>query len=108
MAHSVLFESYDAIKVLPGSLAARRQLAGEAQKYLDSLARENTSDRPLVLDLAESYRRLGDVRGAPYAANLGDAPGAIESIVKLTTCSIGGCAITPATPRWSWNSPAST
>ena len=82
LARSILFEVYDSIAGLPGSLDARRLLAGRAQRYLDDLARDAGNDPALALELAESYMRLGDVRGAPYAANLGDTAGALESYRK--------------------------
>lgn len=82
LAHSFLFEVYDSISPLPGSLPARRLVASRAQQYLDSLAREAGDDPGLARELAESYLRLGDVRGRPYVANLGDTAGALESYRK--------------------------
>ena len=82
LAHSLLFDVYDSISGLPGSLPARRLLAGRAQQYLDSLERETGNDSALTRELAESYLRLGDVLGSPYIANLGDTTGALESFRK--------------------------
>jgi serine/threonine protein kinase len=82
LAQSFLFEVYDSISRLPGSLSARRIVASRAQQYLDSLASEAGNDPGLERELAESYLRLGDVRGGPYAANLGDTAGALESYRK--------------------------
>ena len=81
LAHSTLFDVYDAISTVPGSLAARRLVASRAQQYLDSLSRD-AGDPDLASDLAESYLRLGDVRGRPYTANLGDTAGALDSYQK--------------------------
>lgn len=82
LAHSLLFDVYDSISGLPGSLRARRLLAGRAQQYLDSLERETAGDSGLTRELAESYLRLGDVLGSPYVANLGDTAGALLSFRK--------------------------
>jgi non-specific serine/threonine protein kinase/serine/threonine-protein kinase len=82
LAHAVLFDVYDSVSALPASLATRRLVANHAQKYLDSLAQEAADDSGLVRDLAESFQRLGDVRGSPYAPNLGDTSGALESYRK--------------------------
>jgi non-specific serine/threonine protein kinase/serine/threonine-protein kinase len=82
LAHSLLFDLYDSISALPGSLPARRQVVSRAQQYLDSLSREANGDSTLTRELVESYRRLALVRGAPYAANLGDSAGALESLRK--------------------------
>jgi non-specific serine/threonine protein kinase/serine/threonine-protein kinase len=82
LARSLLFDVYNSISALPGSLPARRLLASRAQQYLDSLEREAGNDSDLARELAESYLRLGDVLGSPYAANLGDTSGALESFRK--------------------------
>jgi tetratricopeptide (TPR) repeat protein/predicted Ser/Thr protein kinase len=82
LAHSLLFDIYDAITVLPESLSARRLVVSRAQEYLDSLAGEAGDDPALAREVAESYLRLGEVRGMPYAANLGDTAGALESYGK--------------------------
>src|SRR5262249_44364908 len=82
LAHSFLFDLYDSILPLPGSTGPRQIVASRAQRYLDSLAREAGDDLTLAQELAESYLRLGDVRGSPYAPNLGDTEGALESYRK--------------------------
>ena len=82
LAHAFLFDVYDAISALPGSVSARRLVVGRAQQYLDSLAREVEDDPSLTRELAGSYLRLGDVRGKPYTPNLGDTAGALESYQK--------------------------
>jgi len=82
LAHAFLFDVYDAISALPGSVAARRLVVSRAQEYLDSLAREAGDDQRLTTELAESYLRLGDVRGKPYTPNLGDTTGALDSYQK--------------------------
>jgi tetratricopeptide (TPR) repeat protein len=82
LAHSILFEIYDSISVLTGSVSARRLVVSRAQQYLDSLANEAGDDPGLTRELAESYLRLGDVMGRPYMANLGDTAGALASYQK--------------------------
>jgi len=82
LAHALLFDVYDAISGVPGTLGPRRLVAGRAQEYLDRLAREAGNDSVLERELAESYLRLGDVRGKPYRSNLGDTAGALESYQK--------------------------
>jgi non-specific serine/threonine protein kinase/serine/threonine-protein kinase len=82
LARSFLYEVYDSINTLPGSVGTRRLVASRAQQYLDSLAREAGNDPSLTRELAESYLRLGDVRGRPYTPNLGDTAGALEAYRK--------------------------
>jgi len=82
LANSLIFEIHDAIRELPGSTSARRLIATRALEYLDSLSRQSSGDPSLQKELAAAYERVGDVMGYPYAANLGDAPGALESYRK--------------------------
>ena len=82
LAHSVLFDYYDAIKGLPGATRARQRLVNDALTYLDSLAAEAAGDPRLQRELATAYERVGDVRGEIYSANLGDTAGALDSYQK--------------------------
>jgi non-specific serine/threonine protein kinase/serine/threonine-protein kinase len=82
LAHAVLFDYHDAIKDLPGATAVRARLVKDGLAYLDSLAGEAAGDPALQRELADAYERLGDVRGAAYAASLGDIAGARESYLK--------------------------
>jgi tetratricopeptide (TPR) repeat protein len=82
LANSFLFEFHDAIRDLPGSTAARALVVQRALEYLDSLSKESAGDRGLRRELAEAYRRVGDVQGNPFMANLGDLRGAAESYRK--------------------------
>lgn len=82
LANSFLFEFHDAIKDLPGSTPARMLLVQKASAYLDKLAKDSGGDLSLQLELAEAYGKLGDVQGNPYAANLGDVQGALQSYRK--------------------------
>jgi non-specific serine/threonine protein kinase/serine/threonine-protein kinase len=82
LAHSLMFEMHDAIRDLPGSTSARRLLVTRALEYLDSLNQQAKGDISLQRELAAAYERVGDVLGYPYAANLGDKPGALQSYRK--------------------------
>ena len=82
LANSFLFEFHDAIRDLPGTTAARALVVTRALEYLDSLAKESEGDRALRRELAEAYRRVGDVQGNPFMANLGDLRGAVASYDK--------------------------
>jgi tetratricopeptide (TPR) repeat protein len=99
LAHSFLFEVYDSVSALPGSVETRRLVASRAQQYLDSLARDAAGDSSLDLELAESYTRLGDVCGIPYAANLGDTTGALDSYRKAQRLLEAEAARRPGDPR---------
>jgi tetratricopeptide (TPR) repeat protein len=82
LASSLMFEIHDAIRDLPGSTPARRLLVNRALEYLDNLSKESNGDASLQKEMAAAYDRVGDVLGYPYAANLGDHPGALRSYRK--------------------------
>jgi eukaryotic-like serine/threonine-protein kinase len=82
LANSFLFEFEAAIRDLPGSTPARQLLVTKALQHLDSLAQEAAGDPDLQAELADGYRKLGDVQGNPYGANLGDTQGAMASYRK--------------------------
>ncbi|HWZ85241.1 MAG TPA: protein kinase [Thermoanaerobaculia bacterium] len=97
LANSFLFEFHDAIRDLPGSTAARALVVRRALEYLDSLSTESGGDRALRRELAEAYRRVGDVQGNPFTANLGDAGGAVASYEKAVRLLGGAVALPDAT-----------
>ncbi|HJT82810.1 MAG TPA: protein kinase, partial [Chthoniobacterales bacterium] len=96
LANSVLFDYHDAIKDLPGATAVRDRLVRDGLNYLDSLAEESAGDSGLQRELASAYERVGDVRGEPYGASLGDAAGALNSYEKATRIRE---AVVTANPR---------
>jgi eukaryotic-like serine/threonine-protein kinase len=79
LANSLMFEIHDSVRDLPGSTPARRLIVTRALEYLDSLSQQSQGDISLQKELASAYERVGDVLGYPYAANLGDVPGALQS-----------------------------
>jgi len=82
LAGTFLFEFHDAIRDLPGSTPARELVVERALEYLDKLVVESEDDPSLQLELAEAYRRVGDVQGNPTNANLGRTQDALESYRK--------------------------
>lgn len=82
LANSLIFEVDDAIANLPGSTSARKLMADDALKYLDTLAAEAKGDLTLQAEVARAYFKLGDIQGNPYRANLGETGAAIDSYRK--------------------------
>ncbi|MGA3203180.1 MAG: protein kinase [Bryobacteraceae bacterium] len=82
LANSILFEISDAIRDLPGSTPARLLLVERAQTYLDKLERESGNDLSLERELAEAYKKIGEVQYRIGYPNLGDINGAIASARK--------------------------
>lgn len=82
MASVMLFDFHDAVATLPGSLPARRLLVEKAVAYLDRLAAQADAgppDRALQRELADGWRKVGDLQGRPNLPNIGDTPGAVAS-----------------------------
>jgi tetratricopeptide (TPR) repeat protein len=79
LARSVLFDYHDAIANLGGSTHIREKLVRDSLDYLDTLAKEGSSDASLEREIASAYLKVGDVQGEPYTANLGDTDGALAS-----------------------------
>ncbi|MCG2590596.1 serine/threonine-protein kinase [Rhodohalobacter sulfatireducens] len=82
LAHSLIFDLHDSIANLPGSTPARELIIEEALNYLDGLAQTENAGHGLLLDLAEAYRKVGDVQGNPTNNNLGKHREAITSYQK--------------------------
>jgi hypothetical protein len=83
LAGVFVFDIHDAIQNLPGSMAARRLVVQTALKYLQDSSAETAADSPanraLRTEIAAGYRKVGDILGRPYVANLGDPKGAREN-----------------------------
>lgn len=82
LANSLIFDIHDSIQDLPGATPARKLIVEKALQYLDSLSRESSGDASLQRELGAAYKKIGDVQGYPYSANLGDAAGARKSYEK--------------------------
>jgi len=79
LASSMMIPMHDAIRVLPGSTAARKLLVENGLAYLEGIAPEAQNEPALQVELANGYRNIGDIQGRPGVASLGDPQGAIRS-----------------------------
>ncbi|MBL8213630.1 MAG: serine/threonine protein kinase [Bryobacterales bacterium] len=82
LSRTMLFELYDGIAAVPGTLPARRILAERGLTYLDALARRAGSDVSLDREVAQGYLRLGTIEGGMGGANLGRTDAALERYAK--------------------------
>ncbi|MBM3786977.1 MAG: serine/threonine protein kinase, partial [Acidobacteria bacterium] len=71
-ARFVVQDLHTEIQKLPGSTNLQRLSVERSLGYLDRLAAESAPDAALRIEVADGYRRLGDVLGNPYRSNLGD------------------------------------
>ena len=98
LSNRFLFEFEETIHSVPGATNARKLVVKTAQEYLDRLAAEGGSglfggrDPALIHELAEAYRKLGDVQGNPVESNAGDSRAALASYRKALVLqdSVGG------------------
>jgi len=87
-SRSLLFEVHETLRGLPGATEPRRLLLDRAVQFLDGLAVDAGDDDQLKLELAQGYRRLGQVQGSNVTENIGDTAGAVASLeraVRLVT-----------------------
>jgi serine/threonine protein kinase/tetratricopeptide (TPR) repeat protein len=79
LATTLLVDLHDAVAEVPGATGARELIVVTAQRYLAAVASETGDDPSLRLELAESYRKIGDVQFNDRQASLGNATAALES-----------------------------
>jgi len=82
LANRFLFDFEDAIHNVSGATKARLLVVKTAGEYLNRLAAEAGGDRQLVRELADSYRKLGDVQGNIRGSNVGHFQEAMASYRK--------------------------
>jgi eukaryotic-like serine/threonine-protein kinase len=86
LANFMLFDLYDGLEPVTGNTKSLSQIADRAGGYLNTLAREDTTDPGLRLEAANGFKRLSDVLGNPNGANLGrreDAGKALRRSVAM-------------------------
>ena len=79
LARLFLFDFYDAVLDLPGSTPVQRVLIDKTMEYFERMEQAAREDATLMVELAEGYRRMGDLLGNPYVPNVGDVPKAVAA-----------------------------
>lgn len=82
LANTFLFDFYESIEKVPGTVESRALILRTAREYLDSLAAEAKGDASLSQELAQAYLRLGDVEGGVMSGNLGNSQLAVDHYRK--------------------------
>ena len=83
---------------LPGTMAARRQLAGAMVEFLEKASLSAHSDPAVRVTLAKAYFRLGGVQGGTDMANAGDVSGALKSFLAGSALLEGIPPVLKASP----------
>jgi tetratricopeptide (TPR) repeat protein len=79
LSTSLMFDYYDEITKLQSGIEVRARLASNASKYLSELATEVGDDLAFRLELAQAFRRLGDIQGRANVRSLGQPLEALKS-----------------------------
>jgi serine/threonine protein kinase len=96
IANALIFDYHDEIAKLEGSTKLREKLVVDAVNYLDAVSSENATNPELLKESAIAYRKIGDVEGKPYAANLGKLDEAIISYEKSVNLLEKAGSLAPA------------
>jgi len=81
LTHMLLFDYFEKLNVIPGSIEAQRRAVTQALAYLDSLA-SIAPGSDLETDTIRGFTEMGDLLGDPYSQNLGNVPEAIGTLNK--------------------------
>ena len=82
LANAMIFDIYEKVRDLPGSLQARQAIVHAGIEYLDRMAIRAPGDASLRHDLAGAYLRMGEVQGNVLGSHTGDTSGALVSFRK--------------------------
>lgn len=63
IAKTLLFDTFDEVSKVPGSILAREKLARTGLEYLDALAADKNAPLDVKLEAGKGYTRLGTVMG---------------------------------------------
>ncbi len=85
----LLFDFYNEVELLPGSTGVQKELLTQSLAFLDRLQRESPDDPDVLVDVVESYTKMGDLQGNPYSNNLSDPEPAIATLKKALDLAIG-------------------
>ncbi|MFS0736036.1 serine/threonine-protein kinase [Sphingomonas sp. 1P06PA] len=82
LARFQLFDLYDQLVQVPGTVSARAKLAEQAQTYLEQLVALPGAAPDLRLEVARGFDRLAEVQGVPRSPNLGQPDRARAAIAR--------------------------
>ncbi len=82
LAREVLYDVYDQMSGLQGTLPAREKLAATGVRFLDELATDPGAPDDLLLDIGSHYARLYDLYAGLGVASLGQTEKALEQLEK--------------------------
>jgi tetratricopeptide (TPR) repeat protein len=82
LIRTLVVDLQEKLRAIPATVEVRKSLVEEALKYLEELAAD-AGDRPdLLLEIVETYAKLGELQGSFSESSLGDADGADRTFRK--------------------------
>ena len=84
LAHMLLSDYFEQLNLIPGSIDAQRRAVTQALAYLDSLARIAPGS-DLEMDTIRGFTDMGSLLGDPYNQNLGNVPGALDTLNRAVS-----------------------
>lgn len=96
IANSLIFDYHDEIAKLEGTTKLREKLVADGLNYLNAVSQEAGDDAELLKETAIAYRKIGDVQGRPYDANLGKLDEALISYQKSADLLENAVRLAPA------------
>jgi eukaryotic-like serine/threonine-protein kinase len=87
LANYLLFELYDSVGKVPGTMPVQAEMAGRTLEYLDRLAAIKSNDPALRLELGQGYLRLGTILGGKFG--LGDTLGNNARAIEIGRKALG-------------------
>ncbi|NHK28065.1 serine/threonine protein kinase [Parvularcula flava] len=72
LARTMVFDIYDEISLISGTLDVRGKMADVLKSYVDELAGDRFAPDDILMDVAVQYNRLSDLYGGVGISNLGD------------------------------------
>jgi hypothetical protein len=84
LAHMLLFDYFEQLSLVPGSIDAQRRAVTQALAYLDRLT-QIAPGSSLEMETIRGFTDMGNLLGNPYNQNLGNVPGALDSLTKAVS-----------------------
>ncbi|WP_375204198.1 serine/threonine protein kinase [Hyphococcus sp.] len=82
LAGFMMFDIYDDVTELDGSLKVREKIVATSLDYLDAIGAAPEAPAALRIEIARGYQRFAEVAGSPGSVNLGRRAEASELLTK--------------------------
>jgi serine/threonine protein kinase len=95
LADSTISDMTEKLQNSSASVETQAELFQGAIQYLDQLRKNSRNDPRILLQLSKAYRRLGNLEGSPFVANLGNRGVAVASFQDALQSALAAQARLP-------------